>query len=208
MGLILDSSVVIKAERQGQRNGRAYPIDGADPTAQIPAKLVARLAGESRRVVALTAWQNPSFVWLAQTASPRDMKTTLEISAAIFRRAKSAAAERGIPLREFLTQAVRRNSNKSSDEIQSTQTSCFGNFPFRAPSTICFVSSEKSLLSIHSNRPGSSLAISLRERPLLLPNANVASLFRHSNFLSESTKRWSRWLQKPCSPSRSVGRSA
>lgn len=35
------------------------------------------------------------------------MKTTLEIPDALFRRAKSAAAERGIPLREFVTQAVR-----------------------------------------------------------------------------------------------------
>ena len=35
------------------------------------------------------------------------MKTTLEIPDAIFRRAKSVAAERGIPLREFVTEAVR-----------------------------------------------------------------------------------------------------
>jgi len=35
------------------------------------------------------------------------MKTTLEIPDAIFRRAKSAAAERGIPLREFVTEAVK-----------------------------------------------------------------------------------------------------
>jgi hypothetical protein len=35
------------------------------------------------------------------------MKTTLEIPDVIFRRAKSAAAERGIPLREFVTEAVR-----------------------------------------------------------------------------------------------------
>jgi hypothetical protein len=35
------------------------------------------------------------------------MKTTLEIPDPIFRRAKSAAAERGVPLREFVTQAVR-----------------------------------------------------------------------------------------------------
>ena len=35
------------------------------------------------------------------------MKTTLEIPDAIFRRAKSAAASRGIPLREFVTEAVR-----------------------------------------------------------------------------------------------------
>jgi len=35
------------------------------------------------------------------------MKTTLEIPDAIFRRAKSVAADRGIPLREFVTQAVK-----------------------------------------------------------------------------------------------------
>jgi len=35
------------------------------------------------------------------------MKTTLEIPDPVFRRAKSAAAERGIPLREFVTEAVR-----------------------------------------------------------------------------------------------------
>lgn len=35
------------------------------------------------------------------------MKTTLEIPDAVFRRAKSAAAGRGIPLREFVTEAVK-----------------------------------------------------------------------------------------------------
>ncbi len=35
------------------------------------------------------------------------MKTTLEIPDPIFRRAKSAAAQHGIPLREFVTQAVK-----------------------------------------------------------------------------------------------------
>ena len=35
------------------------------------------------------------------------MKTTLEIPDAIFRRAKSVAASRGIPLREFVTEAVK-----------------------------------------------------------------------------------------------------
>ena len=34
------------------------------------------------------------------------MKTTLEIPNSIFRRAKSKAAERGIPLRQFVTEAV------------------------------------------------------------------------------------------------------
>ncbi|MBZ5727075.1 MAG: hypothetical protein LAP87_19010 [Acidobacteriia bacterium] len=34
------------------------------------------------------------------------MKTTLEIPDAVFRRAKTKAAERGIPLRQFVTEAV------------------------------------------------------------------------------------------------------
>jgi len=34
------------------------------------------------------------------------MKTTLEIPDAIFRRAKSKAAEQGIPFRQFVTEAV------------------------------------------------------------------------------------------------------
>ena len=39
------------------------------------------------------------------------MKTTLEIPDAIFRRAKSVAAERGIPLREFVTEAVKPSND-------------------------------------------------------------------------------------------------
>jgi hypothetical protein len=35
------------------------------------------------------------------------MKTTLEIPDPVFRRAKSLAAARGIPLREFVTEAVK-----------------------------------------------------------------------------------------------------
>jgi len=35
------------------------------------------------------------------------MKTTLEIPDSVFRRAKSVAAERGIALREFVTEAVK-----------------------------------------------------------------------------------------------------
>jgi hypothetical protein len=46
------------------------------------------------------------------------MKTTLEIPDAIFRRAKSAAAERGIPLREFVTEAVR---DKLADDVKRTE---------------------------------------------------------------------------------------
>lgn len=35
------------------------------------------------------------------------MKTTLEIPDTVFRRAKAKAAERGIPFREFITEAVK-----------------------------------------------------------------------------------------------------
>ena len=42
------------------------------------------------------------------------MKTTLEIPDGIFRRAKSAAAERGIPLRQLVTEAVQEKLRTSS----------------------------------------------------------------------------------------------
>ncbi|HEX3738660.1 MAG TPA: hypothetical protein VHV29_02940 [Terriglobales bacterium] len=42
------------------------------------------------------------------------MKTTLEIPDLVFRRAKSVAAERGIPLRQFVTEAVQDKLNLTS----------------------------------------------------------------------------------------------
>lgn len=42
------------------------------------------------------------------------MKTTLEIPDAVFRRAKSKAAESGIPLRQFVTEAVEEKLKKLS----------------------------------------------------------------------------------------------
>jgi hypothetical protein len=42
------------------------------------------------------------------------MKTTLEIPDAIFRRAKAKAAERGIPFRQFVTEAVRDKLQQES----------------------------------------------------------------------------------------------
>ena len=42
------------------------------------------------------------------------MKTTLEIPDPIFRRAKSKAAQQGIPLRQFVTQAVEDKLRTSS----------------------------------------------------------------------------------------------
>jgi hypothetical protein len=45
------------------------------------------------------------------------MKTTLEIPDALFRRAKSAAAQRGIPLRELVSEALadKLNSNRTEE---------------------------------------------------------------------------------------------
>ena len=44
------------------------------------------------------------------------MKTTLEIPDVLFRRAKSVAAERGIPLRQFVTEAVQEKLRITSQE--------------------------------------------------------------------------------------------
>lgn len=44
------------------------------------------------------------------------MKTTLEIPDFLFRRAKSMAAERGIPLRQFVTEAVQEKLKTTSEE--------------------------------------------------------------------------------------------
>jgi hypothetical protein len=44
------------------------------------------------------------------------MKTTLEIPDFLFRRAKSVSAERGIPLRQFVTEAVQEKLKVSSQE--------------------------------------------------------------------------------------------
>ncbi|HEY1656909.1 MAG TPA: hypothetical protein VGG14_01075 [Candidatus Sulfotelmatobacter sp.] len=44
------------------------------------------------------------------------MKTTLEIPDFLFRRAKSVAAERGIPLRQFVTEAVQDKLKITSQE--------------------------------------------------------------------------------------------
>ena len=54
------------------------------------------------------------------------MKTTLEIPDAIFRRAKSAAADRGIPLREFVTQAVREKLVTAAKATETPWMEAFG----------------------------------------------------------------------------------
>jgi hypothetical protein len=46
------------------------------------------------------------------------MKTTLEIPDSVFRRAKSVAAARGIPLREFVTEAVK---NKLASDAKASE---------------------------------------------------------------------------------------
>ena len=54
------------------------------------------------------------------------MKTTLEIPDAIFRRAKSAAAERGIPLRELGTEAVKEKLAQTRRPTQQPWMTAFG----------------------------------------------------------------------------------
>jgi len=54
------------------------------------------------------------------------MKTTLEIPDAIFRRAKSAAAQRGIPLRQFVTEAVREKLKGPSGSADKAWMKSFG----------------------------------------------------------------------------------
>ena len=54
------------------------------------------------------------------------MKTTLEIPDAVFRRAKSAAAQRGIPLREFVTQAVQDKLANSAKAAAQPWMAGFG----------------------------------------------------------------------------------
>jgi len=49
------------------------------------------------------------------------MKTTLEIPDPIFRRAKSVAAERGIPFREFVTEAVKDRVQRESAQTGNLQ---------------------------------------------------------------------------------------
>ena len=54
------------------------------------------------------------------------MKTTLEIPDTIFRQAKSAAADRGIPLREFVTEAVREKLIADARTTETTWMAAFG----------------------------------------------------------------------------------
>ncbi|PYT75310.1 MAG: hypothetical protein DMG39_00135 [Acidobacteria bacterium] len=54
------------------------------------------------------------------------MKTTLEIPDTIFRRAKSAAAQRGIPLGQFVTEAVRDKLRTPSISADKPWMQSFG----------------------------------------------------------------------------------
>ena len=54
------------------------------------------------------------------------MKTTLEIPDPIFRRAKSVAAERGIPFREFVAEAVRDKLASDAKAAEQPWMTAFG----------------------------------------------------------------------------------
>ena len=54
------------------------------------------------------------------------MKTTLEIPESVFRRAKSVAAERGIPFRQFVTEAVKDKLKAGSDSGEKPWMKSFG----------------------------------------------------------------------------------
>jgi len=54
------------------------------------------------------------------------VKTTLEIPDPIFRQAKSAAAQRGIPLREFVTQAVKDKLDGTGNPADRPWMAAFG----------------------------------------------------------------------------------
>jgi hypothetical protein len=54
------------------------------------------------------------------------MKTTLEIPDTIFRRAKSAAAHRGIPFREYVTEAVKDKLAADMKSSERPELAAFG----------------------------------------------------------------------------------
>jgi hypothetical protein len=55
-----------------------------------------------------------------------NMKTTLDIPDFIFRRAKSVAAERGIPLRQFVTEAVQEKLRVTAPSAEKPWMKHFG----------------------------------------------------------------------------------
>jgi len=54
------------------------------------------------------------------------VKTTLEIPDPVFRRAKARAAERGIPLRQFVTEAVEEKLAGAGPEEAKPWLKCLG----------------------------------------------------------------------------------
>ncbi len=54
------------------------------------------------------------------------MKTTLEIPDAIFRQAKSEAAHRRIPLRDFITEALKDKLAKTVEAVEKPWMAAFG----------------------------------------------------------------------------------
>ena len=54
------------------------------------------------------------------------MKTTLEIPDAVFRRAKSKAAAQGVPLRQFVTEAVEEKLKAASSQDEKPWLKHFG----------------------------------------------------------------------------------
>jgi hypothetical protein len=63
------------------------------------------------------------------------VKTTLEIPDQIFRRAKSAAAQRGIPLRQFVTEAVREKLRTPSSAADKPWMKSFGKLRYLGKET-------------------------------------------------------------------------
>jgi hypothetical protein len=59
------------------------------------------------------------------------MKTTLEIPDPIFRRAKSVAAARGIPFREFVTEAVKDKLASDAKAAEQPWMAAFGKLRLR-----------------------------------------------------------------------------
>ena len=64
--------------------------------------------------------------------SMTNIKTSLEIPDAIFRRAKSIAAERGIPLRELVTEAVKEKLAQTQAPSERPWMAAFGQTPTSA----------------------------------------------------------------------------
>ena len=51
------------------------------------------------------------------------MKTTVEIPDALFRKAKATAAERGVSLKDFLTEAVREHLQRDARDVAKNKPS-------------------------------------------------------------------------------------